>query len=250
MNKKMLEMTLLLAGLVLTGSAFADGLFSPYSADYDFERKGIGSAKSTFDLTKQADGSFVYQSVLHPTKIESLVLGDVTQTSTFHVVAGRPQAGSYSYMEKGKHPSQETIQFDWTKKSSATSESGKTTGAPLTADSTDVQLIQLLLASDAAAGKLADSYQVVNHGETVTYSVKTLPDAKLRLQSGNFETKVVVLTDNDKTKGRSITAWLAPTLHYLPVQIQQADKKNTFTLTLLHISFKDEAPAAGAKPAQ
>ena len=58
-----------------------------------------------------------------------------------------------------------------------------------------------------------------------------------------------MLTDVTNTdKGRTITVWMAPNLHFLPVQIQQVDKKNTITLTLLHISYKDQtAPAAGTQ---
>lgn len=247
MNKKILEMGLLTAGLLISAGAMADStLFSPYSADYDMERKGIGSAKATFSLEKNADGSMVYQSVLHPTGIAALLLGDVTQTSTFKLANGRPQSTSYQYSEKGKHADEETIKFDWTGKKKATStEDGKNRNADLTDNSVDVQLVQLLLASDVAAGKLPDSYQIVDHGEATAYTVKTLPDAKLRLQSGNFQTKVVALTNAEKK--RTITAWMAPSLHYLPVQIQQVDK-NTITLTLLHISYKDQAaPAAGTK---
>ena len=247
MNKKILEMALLTAGLLISAGAMADtALLSPYSADYDMERKGIGSAKATFSLDKNADGSMVYQSVLHPTGIAALLLGDVTQTSNFKLVNGRPQSTSYQYSEKGKHADEETIKFDWSGKKKATSsEDGKDRNSVLTDNSVDVQLVQLLLASDLAAGKLPESYQIVDHGESTTYTVKTLPDAKLRLQSGNFQTKVVALTN--AAKKRTITAWMAPSLHYLPVQIQQVDK-NTITLTLLHIAYKDQgAPAAGTK---
>ncbi|HEY1992008.1 MAG TPA: hypothetical protein VGH71_06060, partial [Gammaproteobacteria bacterium] len=102
MNKKMLEMALLTASLLMSAGAMADAsLFSPYSATYDLERKGIGSAKATFTLSKQADGAYEYKSVLHPTGIASLLLGDVTQTSDFKLVSGRPQSQTYSYSEKG-----------------------------------------------------------------------------------------------------------------------------------------------------
>lgn len=243
MNKKMLEMALLTVSLLMSAGAMADAnLFSPYSADYDLERKGIGSAKSTFSLAKQADGSYQYKSLLHPTGIASLVLGNVTQTSDFKVVNGRPQSSMYSYDEKGKHADSETIQFDWGTKKATSTENDKTRKADLTDNSVDVQLVQLLLASDVAAGKIPDGYQIVDHGESTTYLTKALPDAKLRLQSGNFQTKVVSLTD--PAKGRTITAWMAPNLHFLPVQIKQVDKKNTITLTLLHIAYSDEAPAA------
>jgi hypothetical protein len=243
MNKKMLEMALLAASLLMSAGAMADAsLFSPYTANYHLDRKGIGSANATFTLAKQADGSYEYKSMLHPTGIASLLMGDVTQTSDFKVVNGRPQSSAYTYAEKGKHADQETIQFDWAKKAATTEENDKSRKAALSDNSVDVQLVQLLVASDVAAGKLPDSYEIVDHGEATSYTVKAMPDAKLRLQAGNFQTKVVMLSNADKK--RTITAWLAPSFHYLPVQIQQKDK-NTITLTLLHIGYSDEAaPAA------
>jgi hypothetical protein len=247
MNKKMFEIALLTAGLLISAGAMADaGLLSPYTANYHLDRKGIGSANSTFTLSKQADGSYQYQSVLHPTGLAALVLGDVTQTSVFKAANGRPQSSTYSYEEKGKHADSETIQFDWSTKKATSTENDKTRKAALSDNSVDVQLVQLLLANDAAAGKVPDSYQIVDHGEATTYSTKALPDAKLRLQSANYPTKVYALTDvTDASKKRTITVWMAPNLHYLPVQIQQVDKKTTITLTLLHIAYSDEAaPAA------
>jgi hypothetical protein len=247
MNKKMLEMALLTAGLLISAGAMADAsLLSPYTANYHLDRKGIGSANSTFTLSKQADGGYQYQSVLHPTGIAALVLGDVTQTSMFKAVNGRPQSSTYNYEEKGKHADSETIQFDWSTNKATSTENDKTRKAALSDNSVDVQLVQLLLATDAAAGKVPDSYEIVDHGEATTYSTKALPDAKLRLQSANYQTKVYALTDvTDASKKRTITVWMAPSLHFLPVQIQQVDKKNTITLTLLHIAYSDEAaPAA------
>lgn len=247
MNKKMLEMALLTASLLMSAAAMADAsLYSPYTANYDFERKGIGSGKSTFTLTKQADGSYEYKSVLHPTGIASLLAKDVTQTSDFKVVNGRPQSSTYSFSWQGKADQNETVKFDWAGKSAAMDQAGKKSTAKLTDDSVDVQLVQLLVAADAAAGKLPASYQIVDKGDATTYTVKTLPDAKLRLQAGNFETKVVTLSNAERK--RTITAWLAPSLHYLPVQIRQKDK-NTVTMTLLHVGYSDEAAPAAAPAA-
>src|SRR6185312_9913932 len=201
MNKKMLEMALLTASLLVSAAAMADAAqFSPYTANYDFERKGIGSGKSTFTLAKQADGSYAYKSVLHPTGIAGLVSKDVTQTSDFKVVGGRPQSSSYSFSWDGKPDESETIKFDWAAKSAAMDQAGKKSKAKLSADSVDVQLVQLLVAADAAAGKLPDSYHVVDKGDDTTYTVKSLPDAKLRLQSGNYQTKVVTLTNAAKKR--------------------------------------------------
>lgn len=241
-SKSAFAAVMLAAGLGAAGAVLADtSLYSPYTASYDLERKGIGSAHASFSLAKGGDGAYVYKSVLHPSGLAALFLGDVTQTSTFKLVDDRPQSDSYQYSEKGKNADDETIQFDWNKKIATSRENGKQRKSPLTPDSVDVQLVQLLLANDVASGKVADHYQIVDHGEATTYDAKTRADKQLHTQAGDFDTKVVVLTNT--AKKRTITAWLAPKLHYLPVQIQQVDR-NTITLTLEHIAFNGEMQAA------
>ena len=246
--KSLVLVTLMLTGLLIVTGAHADAdLFASFHADYDLERDGLGSAHSVFTLDKDADGSYSYKSVLHATGLAALFFSDViTETSRFQVVDGRPRATSYTYTETGKHPKSENIQFAWERKVGVTDEDGKTRKKPLTTDMCDVQMLQLLLASDVAAGKLADSYKILTHGDIVEYKTETLPDAKIRAASIVYDTKVVAL--HDENKGRTITAWLSPALHYLPVQIRQAQSdKAGVTLTLMDISFDSAAPTAASK---
>lgn len=229
---------LLLAGAMLAGGAWADdGPFTAFHADYDMERDGVGSADSSVTLTRGGDGSYAYQSVLHVTGLASLFFSDVvTETSGFQLVDGHPRAVSYSYAETGKHPSSETIQFDWDNGLAFTNEGGGKHKIKLTPGTCDTQLVQLQLAADMAAGKPADTYKVLDHGEVVTYTVELMPDGRIRAGSTAYAAKVVAL--HNTAKGRTITLWLAPALRYLPVRIRQEQTgKAGVMLTLVSISF-------------
>ncbi len=240
--KKMLGYTVLLTAAMATGGALADdSLFTPFHADYDLERDGLGSAHSVFTLERGADGSYTYKSVMHATGLAAMFFSDViTETSTFTVTDGRPRAKSYNNSQTGKHPSSETINFDWDKATAVTDSDGRTRKNKLTDDEGDVQLVQLQIGADVAAGKLAEHYRTLDDGEIVDYAAQAMPAAKVRSGSTVYDTKVVAL--HDAAKGRTITVWLSPALHYLPVQIRQEQTgKKAVTLTLEDISFGSAA---------
>ncbi len=237
--------SLLLAGLMAAaaGAQAADSPLTPFHAGFHLDRKGLGSGQLTFSLEKTADG-YAYKSDLHPSGLAALVIREVTQVSSFKVVDGQLQAGTYDYKQTGGQTDSETIQFDWDKKVAVTDREGKPQQKkPITAGMSDVQLINLVVAADAAAGKLAPEYKYLDHSKVNTYSAKMLPDAKLTLGKVTYDTKVVQLTD---TSGDgTATVWLAPVLHYLPVQIQNVDSKNDVTMTMQDITLG--GAAAGTK---
>jgi hypothetical protein len=238
---------LLLAGLMAaaTGAQAADSPLTPFHADFHLDRKGIGSGRLTFSLGKTADG-YAYKSDLHPSGLAALLISEVTQTSSFKVVDGQLQAGTYEFKQTGGQTDSETIQFDWAKKVAVTDREGKPQQKrPLTPGMSDTQLINLVVAADVAAGKLAPEYKFLDHNKVSTYSAKTLADAKLTLGKATYDTKVVQLTD---TSGDgTVTVWMAPSLHYLPVQIHNVDSKNDITMNMLDITLGGDAPTAGTK---
>jgi len=239
--KKILGYAALVAGLLTMTGALADDLFTPFHADYDLEREGIGSAHSVFTLEKGADGSYAYKSVMHATGLASMFFSDViTETSTFTLDGGRPKAKSYSYSETGKKPSSQLVTFDWDKGFGITEEDGRTRKKKLEDGMCDVQLLQLQLAADVAADKLADSYSVLNDGEVAEYKAVKMPGTKVRIGHDSYDTRVVAL--HDGSKGRTITVWVSPALHFMPVQIKQEQTgKKAITLTLEDITFGSAA---------
>ncbi|HEX2668131.1 MAG TPA: DUF3108 domain-containing protein [Gammaproteobacteria bacterium] len=235
MNK--LSVTLLAMGLTAAGAALADeNVLTPFRADYSLQRNSLGLGTSSFTLSRDGDG-YLYKSAAHASGLASLFSSStITQESRFTLVDGRPRAASYRYEDSGKSQDAESIRFDWDKRSATTEENGQQKAKPLTPDTSDVQLIQLMLAADVAAGKVEDDYRLLDHGQITGYTAKPLPDAALKAAGKTYSTKVVQL--NNAERGRTITVWLAPELHYLPVQIQQAQTgKATITLTLQKATF-------------
>ena len=238
--------TLLLLGLPL--AALADGLAIPtYHADYSVTRNSLAIGVAKFTLSENADGSYTYQSVTRPAGVAALFFSDVvTETTHFEVEAGDPRSLLYSFSQTGgSHEKTETIQFDWQKRAAYTGEDGKNRPTRVEQGTADRFLAQLLISLDAAAGRSGGQYTVLDHHELTTYSLSLQPPAKLHTPAGEFD--VVVLERKDAAKGRVMDFWLAPQLHYLPVQLQQRETdKATITLTLTDIGFDTAAPAAAS----
>lgn len=234
------------ACLLSAGARAEDGVLAPYHADYSLARNSLTLGTASFSLKRSGDGGYTYKSVSHATGLAALFAGDViTQSSQFELAGGRPRPVLYAYTQAGgKHDKSETIQFEWSKQFAYGDEDGRQHRNTLTPGMSDVFLIQLMLAVDAADGKLADSYTLLDHGETTAYMPRKLPGQRMRVDGTRVDTELLEL--RDPKKGRVIRVWLAPTLHYLPVQIQQSQPdKATFTLSLDDISFDGTgAPSA------
>lgn len=223
-----------------------DGVLAPYHADYTLARNSLTLGVSHFSLMQGGGGGrYTYTSSSETTGLAALLAGNitVTQKTQFDVVNGRPRPLEYSYTQTGKDKKSDSIQFDWNKLIAQGEDDGHQRKNPLTPEVSDVFLIQLILAVDAASGKLADSYKLLDHGSITAYTPRKLPDQKMKV--GKVEVDAAVLELKEPIKGRTITVWLAPTFHYLPLQIQQAEPdKATITLSLDSISFENTAATA------
>ncbi len=225
-------------------AAQAEGLM-PFKAEYNGS-VSVGSLVCEMTLSRDADGSYTYESTSHAVGLAAMFVKDViTETSRFEMVDGRPRPLEYRYTRSGgKHEKSETIRFDWSKNSARTSENGQDKTTPLTPGVTDRFLLQLMLAVDAGLGKLHSDYRVLDHRDLSSFSPPKPEDQDIHVPAGRYATLMV--ERQDKGSKRVMDFWLAPKLHYLPVQIQQREPgEDTYTLQLTSVSFGSEAPAAG-----
>jgi len=238
----------LLGLLPIAGARGDDGVLAPYHADYSLARNSLTLGTAHFSLGPDGAGSYLYKSVSHATGLAALFASDViTQKSRFEVVDGQPRPLSYSYTQTGgKHEQTEETRFDWSKMLAHSEWNGHSRNGALKPGVSDVFLIQLLLAVDTSEAKLAQQYALLNHGEATSYQPRQLEAQKMKVDGTVVDTTVLEL--KDPKKGRTISLWLAPALHYLPVQIRQSEPgKATFTLTMDDISFDSAAPSAASK---
>lgn len=98
---------------------------------------------------------------------------------------------------------------------------------------------QLALRCDMAQGKQEVRYQVVRRGKVKRFVFRRVGTEQLDTPLGRIDTLVVErVRDTDE---RSTRIWLAPSLRFLLVQLQQHDKEDDFDVTLLltAVEFRD-----------
>ena len=236
-----------LLALLPAAAAHADStVLAPYKADYSLALHGISVGESRFTLAPDGEGKYLYTADAHTTGLGALLKSGfkTAQKSRFALADGRLQPLSYDYgQQDGDDKKSESIVFDWGKQSARCDEDGHPKTSPLSAGTYDVFLIQLALAMDMESGTLAQKYTLLDHGEIADYTSSRLPDQKMYADKTEMDT--VALQLHSDAKGRTISVWLAPALHYLPVKIEQ--DKPAMILTLDDISFEDAAPAASTK---
>ncbi|HEX5339564.1 MAG TPA: DUF3108 domain-containing protein [Gammaproteobacteria bacterium] len=240
MTRTMLNALLLVCGLTfMLGDAQAAEPHIPlYHASYSASRNDLRVGTAAFSLTRNQDGSYTYQSVTRPSGLAALFFSDViTESSQFGISNGKPQPLLYNYRHSGNdHDKPERIRFDWTKHTAASGTDKQCKTLPIHSGIYDRALAQLAISLDLAAGKLADTYQVLDHGRIIDYRMQHGSDTKLETPDGTYQ--VIEVARKDPKKNRTTTFWLAPKLDYLPVQIQQTEPgKATITLTLTEIKF-------------
>ena len=233
--------------LLPAAAVHADGaVLAPYKADYSLALRGISVGESRVTLAPDGDGKYLYTADARTTGLGALLKSGfkTSQESHLELVDGHLQPLRYDYRQQdGDDKQSESIVFDWGKHLAQTNEDGRQKTSQLRAGTYDVFLIQLALAMDVESGALAHKYTLLDHGETADYSSSRLPDQKMHVDKTELDT--VALKLHSDAKGRTISVWLAPALHYLPVKIEQ--DKPAMTLTLDDISFGDGAPAAVTK---
>ena len=230
----------LLASAVLScfTSALATSPVIPlYHATYSLERNDLHIGNAEFSVTRNANGTYTYQSVTQPAGLLSLFLHTViTETSHFTLTNGQPRSLFYSYQETGDSGKSELIRFDWNKGLAYSNRNHDKQTLPLKPGTCDVMLAQLRISLSAAKGRLNNDFAVLDHGELQNYDLREGARARVDTGAGTFET--VEVSRKDSKKNRITSFWLASKLNYLPVQMKQTEPgKATISLVLTEIKI-------------
>ena len=208
-----------------------------YHASYSLERNDLHIGNAEFSVTRNANGTYTYQSVTRPVGLLSLFLHTViTETSHFTVTNGQPRSLFYSYQETGNSGKSELIRFDWNKGLAYSDRDHDRQTLPIKPGTCDVLLAQLRISLSAAEDRWNNDFAVLDHGEIQTYNLREVARARIETGAGRFDT--IEVSRKDSKKNRITSFWLAPKLDYLPVQMQQTEPgKATITLVLTEIKF-------------
>ncbi len=198
-----------------------------YNLHYDDLKIGIMERKFTHDK----DGSGTFESNGKLTGLAALFRKDkITESSRWEIRDGQLQPLAYNYMRSGgKKEKTEQHLFDWkSNKVSSTTKDGKK-DQDLKAGLLDKLLYQLAMMeiTDPKAGL---SYELIDGTNLKTYQFEFQGEETLSTPMGKIKT-VKFLRVRSKKDGskRSTILWCAPSLHYLPVRVDNVDRKEHLT---------------------
>ncbi|OQW93618.1 MAG: hypothetical protein BWK79_10200 [Beggiatoa sp. IS2] len=222
-----------LMGLLLSwycGLAVAADNFPPsFTAQYKLYFKGIPAGSGIRSLTRTPDGKFVFTSTAETSGLAALFNESrIEERSVFVQDASEIRPLEYTYHQTGKKARDDRVSFDWSKKIAKSTYKGVTQEIPLEAGVLDRLLYQLSLMRELAQGKQQLHYKIVDKGEIKEYVPKFLGKESIATGLGKLET----LKYQRVSAERSTTFWCAPTLHFLPAQVEHIEKGDTISMVV------------------
>jgi hypothetical protein len=228
----------LLLNLCLTLPAFAaTTAIKPFHADYATLRNGNELGRTTLDLTDNGDGSWTLRSETKGTSGMAKLAGvHIVETSRFRWKDGRPEALIYDYRQDAAFKQRTRhADFDWKTGEVRVSEGNENFHYAIAPGVIDRQAVTLAIASDLVRGAPTFDYKVAVKDRVEDMRYTRGGSETLKVPAGEFKT---VLMQRDGEPGadrkRVARSWFAESLGWLPVQIEQTEKKgDTVTLKLV-----------------
>lgn len=208
----------------------APGLPPAFSAYYDVKIGPLKVGEATRILTWNSSTPHEYTSTLKTTGFAGYLLKkSETRVTHFDIHNRLLRPLDYAYSDnKGNVVAQ---QFDW-HTDTAHSTIGVTKRTyPLEKGSLDQNVYPLQIMQDLAQGKKEMMYHITENKKLKDFHIKLQKKEAIDTYLGRLDTLVV----HADTEFFSTSLWCAPSLQYLPVQIQYAESGLTFTAYLTRL---------------
>ena len=218
----------------------APAVVRPFHAEYAAFRNGGELGRTTLDLADNGDGSWTLRSETRGTSGLAKIAGiHIVETSRFRWNENHPEALAYDYRQEGTFKQRTRhADFDWKANEVHVSEGGHDFRYPTAPGLIDRQSVTLALASDLMRGASTFDYKVAVKDRIEAMRYTRGADESLKVPAGEFK---AVLMQRDGEPGtdrkRVARSWFAQSLGWMPVEIEQTEKKGD-TVTLKLISSK------------
>lgn len=216
-------------------TAFADDApLAPFHAEYVASRNGDALGKTSLELSDNRDGTWTLRSETRGTSGLAKLAGiHIVETSRFRWHDGRPEAIEYSYKQdsalknRTRHASFANGQVE-------VEEGGETFRYAIVPGLVDRHAVTLAIATDLKRNAQAFDYKVAvkDHVEDMRY--ERGGNESLNVPAGTFDTVLMRRVGEPGTDRKRVArSWFSEKLGWLPVEIEQSEKKgDTITLKL------------------
>ena len=220
-----------LAAGTLGRAAGASAPASPptFVATYSVAWHGITAGTSTLTLAQTSPGQYRYTSDDHATGLFRLFIHRaIQQESRFTVSNGQVQP--LSFRAEGNGPT-EQVTFDWARGRVTGTAKGKPLDLKLEPGTQDPGSVQIALMMAFLAGRPPASFWMLNTDVINRFEFVHRGEAALDTPLGRLRT--LIYTSHHSGARRTTYMWLAPSLDYLPVRLEQ--RRGDTTLFALNI---------------
>lgn len=236
MKKIMLALAMFVAVSV---QAAPPDVFQPRTDRYDVSWGAIGLGEGTISLSALPGGNcYRFETVTKPLAIVRWTYGSPRETSEFCVEDGQIRPRHFEYHNDKRAKDGFTLDFDHQAAKVKAIKNGEIKIRELPEQAYDRFLIQLVVRQwvIANAGQPDTpplEVKMVDHRRIKTYRFEIAGAEKLDTPAGRFDTLLVQRIDDPDN---SLRFWVAPSLGYVPVKVQQIEKGETKLQMLLQKS--------------
>lgn len=210
---------------------------TPYFAKYEVRRAGIKIAEAAYALWKDGD-EYVFETSGDAKGIVKLFGKKVaTETARFSLENGEIVQQHYAYeFENGEDSRNRRIDFDWDNNKVKVVRRGKVRELELRKGMVDRLLLQLVVMTDLASGKMKKEYVAVGKRSPNIYSFEKIKEELIITPAGSYKTQLISGLQKRKKGDRLTRYWCAPELAWLPVKIEQyRNGEGPFVMKLINV---------------
>jgi hypothetical protein len=221
---------LILLLFALTATA-APSLPEHFVATFSVRSHGTKLGQTRWTLVRDSENLYRFESVTRASGLLSLFLsGERRESSQWHYRGDRLQPLGYRYHRSGRQGRSVKVRFDWEQGVAYNTTEGHTWKVEVKSGTLDKLLYLLALMLDVRAGKTELTYTVADGGHPKPYHASVLGRETLSTRLGTLETlKVSSQPAGDAPR---TLLWLAPSLQYLPVQVEHRGQGQATLMTL------------------
>lgn len=236
--------SLLLSGLLLFASANGEEApaphrLKPFSAEYSLSSDYLELARVNVELQLDADGGYRYSALTLPVGLTAVIRRDeISEVSRGKVQSNRVIPEHYRYHHQGDdRPRLVELMFDW-KQGRVTNHSRGSSWSMEVARGTQDKFSQrLALMLAVANGRQSIELPVADGGRTKNYQFRLLGEETVEVEAGLFQALKLERSKNGRPS--SVSLWLAPTLHYLPVMVKKREKDGLYWMQLRSVQWPE-----------
>jgi hypothetical protein len=210
---------------------------APFRAEYDALRNGDALGRTTLELTDNRDGTWTLRSETRGTSGLAKLAGiHIVETSHFRWKNGRPEAIDYDYKQDSAIKNR-TRHATFANGTAQVEEGGDKFHYAIVPGLVDRHAITLAIAMDLRRGITTSDYfgykvAVKDHVEDMNY--ERVGNETVNVPAGTFDAVLMRrVGEPGADRKRVARSWFSEKLGWLPVEIEQTEKKgDTITLKL------------------